>query len=176
MGFARKLNEDEEKCYEGPIHYISHHAILRPEKKSTPVRIVFNSSATFQGHCLNSYWAKGPDLLNDLFGVLLRFRERPVAICGDISKMYHRVLIPEVDQQVHRYLWRDMSEDRDPDVYIKTVLTFGDKPAPAMAQIALRRTADEGRDKFPQAAIVIERYLYFSPRCRSGKNTHKRHG
>ena len=79
---------------------------------------------------------KGPDLLNELFGVVLRFRERACALMGDLSKMYHRVLIPEVpDQHVHRYLWRNMETERPPDVYVKTVLTFGDKPAPAMAQM-----------------------------------------
>ena len=28
--------------------------------------------------------------------------------------------------------------DQEPDTYVKTVLTFGDKPAPAMAWIALQ--------------------------------------
>ncbi|KAJ8046805.1 hypothetical protein HOLleu_05597 [Holothuria leucospilota] len=67
---------------------------------------------------------KGPDLLNNLLGVLLRFRQYEMAACGDISKMYHRVLIPEIDQHVHRFLWRDLDIERPPDVYIKTVLTF----------------------------------------------------
>ncbi len=44
---------------------------------------------------------KGPDLLNNLFVVNLCFREREVALIGDISKMYHRILIPERDQHVH---------------------------------------------------------------------------
>ena len=87
LGFSRKLEKEELKSYEGPVHYIAHHAVFRPEKKSTPVRIVFNSSANYKGHCLNDYWHKGPDLLNGLFGVILRFRENPVAICADISKM-----------------------------------------------------------------------------------------
>ena len=69
---------------------------------------------------------KCPDFLNTLFGVLLRFRENEVAIIADVSKMYHRILIPEQDQHVHRYLWRDIEVDREPDVYVKTVLTFGD--------------------------------------------------
>ena len=98
LKFARKLSDAEIKDYKGPVHYVSHHEVLRPEKKSTPIRIVFNSSANFQGHCLNDYWMKGPDLLNSLFGVILRFRENAVAISGDISKMYHRILIPERDQ------------------------------------------------------------------------------
>ena len=72
-GFSRKLTDKEIADWKGPVHYVSHHAGLRPEKKSTPVRIVFNSSATFKGHCLNDFWYKGPDLLNSLFGVIMRF-------------------------------------------------------------------------------------------------------
>ena len=108
LSFSRKLSNEDLKTYNGPVHYVSHHEFLRPESKSTPLRIVFNSSAFYKGHKLNDYWMKGPDLLNDLFGVLLRFREGQAVALGDISKMYHRILIPEVDQQVHRFLWRNL--------------------------------------------------------------------
>ena len=167
LQFARKLTEEEIRRYTGPVHYISHHEVLRPGSKSTPVRIVFNSSAVFQGHKLNDYWLKGPDLLNDLFGVVLRFRENQVAFIGDISKMYHRVLIPETDQHVHRFLWRNLQTHRKPDVYVKSVLTFGDKPAPAMAQIALRKTADELKETFPKASKVIKDNSYMDDICDS---------
>ena len=110
---------------------------------------------------------KGPDLLNDLFGVLLRFRENQVAFLGDISKMYHSIRIPEMDQQVHRFLWRNLETNREPDVYVKTVLTFGDKPAPAMAQTALRKTAKEAKATFPAAAKVIEDNTYMDDICDS---------
>lgn len=91
---------------------------MRPEKKTTPILIFFNSSATYQGHRLNDYWMKEPDLLNSLYGVILRFRENEVAVAGDISKMYHRDLIPEQDQQVHQYLRRNMETEGEPDVYV----------------------------------------------------------
>jgi hypothetical protein len=52
MNFSRKLTSEELKSYEGPIHYISHHEVVKPEKKSTPIRIVFNSSASYKGHRL----------------------------------------------------------------------------------------------------------------------------
>ena len=126
MSFSRKLSEKEINDYKGPVHYISHHAVLRPESTITPVRIVFNSSATYQGHKLNDYWKKGPDLLNGLFEVILRFRENKVALTADISKMYHRVLIPLEDQHVHRFLWRNLEIDRPPNTYVMNVLTFGD--------------------------------------------------
>ena len=154
MKFSRKLTSEELEMYKGHVHYIPHHAVLIPEKKATPVRIVFNSSSAYQGHRLNDYWINSPDLLNNLFGVVLRFREQEVALVGDISKMYHRILIPEQDQHVHRFLWRDLETNREPDVYMKTVPTFGDKPAPAMAQIALRKTAQENCHANQEAANV----------------------
>ena len=167
MKFSRKLTEMEMRDYTGPVHYVPHHAVLRPDKKSTPVRIVFNSSSVFAGHRLNDYWLKGPDLLNNIFGIALRFRENQVALMGDISKMYHRILIPEKDQHVHRFLWRNCETEREPDVYVKTVLTFGDKPAPAMAQIALRKTAQESKNLKPEAAKVLTENVYMDDICES---------
>ena len=164
LNFSRKLSNEEIKTYEGPVHYSSHHAVIRPDKKSTPVRIVFNSSSSYQGHCLNDYRLKGPVLLNNLFGVMLRFRENKVALSADISKMYHRILNPERDQHIQRYLWRDMETEREP---VKTVLTFGDKPAPAMAQTALRKTAEEAKNCYPDAAKIIADNTYIDDICDS---------
>ena len=92
--------------------------------------------------------------------MVLRFRGNQVAISGDISKMYHRILIPLEDQHVHRFLWREMKTYRQPDTYVKTVLTFGDKPAPAMAQIALRKTAEEGESLSPHATKTLKNNSY----------------
>ena len=156
LQFSRRLTEKEAREYSGPLHFLSHHGILIPESKSTLVRIVFNSSAALHGHKLNEYWIKGPDLLNDLFGIVLRLRENQVEFIGDISKMYHRIRIPEMDQHVDKFLWRNLQTHRVPDVCVKTVLTFGDKPAPSMAQKALRKTAEEAREAFPAAAQVIQ--------------------
>ena len=105
MNFSRKLSKEELEKYTGPVHYIPHYAVIQPESKSTPVKVVFNSSSVYQG----------PDLLNSLFGVILSFQEREVAAMGEISNMYHRVLIPEKDQHVHRFLLRNFNTQREPD-------------------------------------------------------------
>ena len=81
--------------------------------------------------------------------------------------MYHRVLIPEADQHVHRFLWRNLDTSRPSDTYVKTVLTFGDKPAPAMAQIALRQTANEGSHGSQRAATTITDNSYMDVICDS---------
>ena len=43
-GVARKLARGEVDQCEGPVHYLSHHDILKPGSTSTPTRIVFNAS------------------------------------------------------------------------------------------------------------------------------------
>ena len=76
---ARKLPDNELNAYKGPVHYICHHAVVKTESKLTPVPIIFNSSANFQGHVLNDYWVKDPEaFLNNLLGIILRFRENYV--------------------------------------------------------------------------------------------------
>ena len=101
--------------------------MLQSDQKRKAHQFVFNSSSVFQGQKLKDYWMKGPDLLNNLF---LRFREREVAVVRDILKMYHHMLIPERDQQVHQFLGRDLETSCEPNVYVKTVLIYGDNLAP----------------------------------------------
>ena len=100
-GVARKISTEQMSSYDGSFYYISHHAVLKPESKSTPCRIVFNSSVNVHGHALNEYYAKGPDMLNNLLGVLMRSREKRVAFVGDISKMFHSIKIRLTDQMTH---------------------------------------------------------------------------
>lgn len=106
-------------------------------------------------------------MLNNLFGIILRFREKDVAAVGDISKLYHMIAILLSDQHVHRRLWRNMQLDRKPDVYVKTVLTFGDRPSPPMATMTMCKTAEMKEDSKPKAAEAIKKNTYMDDVCDS---------
>ena len=41
---------------------------------------------------------KGPDLLKTMLAVMLKFREEAIGYVGDVSKMYHQIL---VDPNIH---------------------------------------------------------------------------
>ena len=154
---ARKLIENEIAHYNGPIHYIAHHAIFKPTSKTTPVRIVFNSSANFKGHVINEYWAKGPNVfLNTLFGILIRFRENIVGFMGDITKMYNSIRTRLLDQHCHRFLWREMDLNKKPDTYVITRVNMGDKASGSIATSALRKIAEMKAKEFPlESGILI---------------------
>ena len=154
-GVARKISIEEMSSYDGPFYYISHHAVLKPESKSTPCHIVFNSGANFHGHVLNEYYVKGLYVLNSLLGVLMRFREERVAFVGDISKMLHSIKIPLIDQMTYRFLWRDLDTSKEPDTYVMTVVNMGDRPSATIAIVALRKTAEMSMAEFPKASKSI---------------------
>ena len=157
---CRILSDRELVEYEGPKYYISHHHVTKQESKGTPSRIVLNSSANFEGHVLNDYYVKGPSMLNGLLGLLLRFCQRRIAIAGDISKMYHSVDIPHIDQMTHRFLWRNLDEEREPQTYVMKVVNFGDRPSGSIAIAALEKTDERSKDEFPEVSHIIQRNSY----------------
>ena len=88
-----------------------------------------------QGQCVNNYWAKDPDLLNNLLEALHRFRENRFAITGDIKKMYHTIRITGLDQKTHKFLWRECKVSIPPDILVTTSASFRDRPAGNIATV-----------------------------------------
>ena len=84
-GYACKV-DDEFKDEVGRTWYLPHHGIYHPQKAK--VRVVFDCSATFEGHSLNDKLLQGPDLTSNLLGVLTRFRQEKYAFMADIEKMF----------------------------------------------------------------------------------------
>ena len=158
---ARELSKVEMKSYDGPVHYITHHAVIKRESSSTPVRIFFNTSLNYKGHVLNDCWAKGPDAdITNLLKVLIRFRENRVAFAGDIVKMYHTIRLSIVDHHTHRFLWRDVKVDESPRTYAMTAVSFGDRPAGTIAILTIKKIAQICEKDFPEACNILEENTY----------------
>lgn len=64
------------------IHYLPHHAVINPLKPTTKLRIVYDASAKSrkENKSLNECLYRGPVMLNDLCGLLLRFRLRTIVV------------------------------------------------------------------------------------------------
>jgi len=99
------MSQGELQKWSGPTFYISHLAVVNAWSHSTPVRIVFNSSQVCQGTSLNSCLAKGQVCyMNNLIGILLRWREEQVALVGDIRKMFNSIHLMALEQHCHWFL------------------------------------------------------------------------
>ncbi|CAB4024185.1 Hypothetical predicted protein [Paramuricea clavata] len=156
-GFAQKLSP-EEFAMDGEQWLLPHHPVINSHKPLP--RVVFDSAAKHDGVCLNDCLETGPSLHNDLPGILLRFRERPIALVGDVSDMFCHVLVKEEDRKYHRYLWRDMDSTRPPDVYEMNCLVFGDKSSPCEVNFAVIRTTEDNQDQWPEAVATVRRDIF----------------
>lgn len=139
--------------------YLPHHGVIHPKKKK--IRVVFDCAAAHGGMSLNDQLLKGPDWMSSLFGVLCRFREHPVAIAGDIEKMFHQFIVHEEDRDYLRFLWWENGNmETEPSTYRMKVHLFGATSSPACAGYGLRYLARRGEEEFPRAARFMLRNFY----------------
>ena len=126
-GYILKVSPDEKQPRR---KFLPHFVIVKPQKVTTKVRIVFNGS----GVSLNDAIHQKQNLQRELYDVLLRFRRNPVAIACDISEMYLRIEIVPEDRPFHRFLWRDLNQCKEPGEYEFSRVVFGINSPPFQAQ------------------------------------------
>ncbi|XP_068712813.1 uncharacterized protein [Montipora foliosa] len=102
----------------GRVHYIPHHAVIRTDKSTTKLRVVYDASAKSDGVALNDCVYTGPPLAENIFDVLLRFRVNQVALTGDVEKAFLMVGTTEEDRDVLRFLWVDDIDKSSPEIVI----------------------------------------------------------
>ena len=61
-----------------------------------------------KGKSLNDAMLTRPKLQRDVLEILLRFRQKPVALVADIKEMFSQIVLAEKDRRYHRLLWRDL--------------------------------------------------------------------
>ena len=93
---------------EGPLkYYIPHHPVITPSKSTTKIRIVYDASDKTRksAQSLNNCLCRGPVMLPNLYGLLLRFRMSPIGVIADIEKAFLNVGLQAKDQDVTRFIW-----------------------------------------------------------------------
>ena len=78
-----------------------------PQKATTKVRIVYDASSKLKKgmNSLNNCLYRGPVLLPDLCGMLMRFRLKPVVLLSDIEKAFLQIELQPPDRDVTCFFW-----------------------------------------------------------------------
>ncbi|XP_065177011.1 uncharacterized protein LOC135806713 [Sycon ciliatum] len=138
--------------------YLPHFPVVRDDKSTTKVRIVFDAAAECNGVSINDEMLTGPALQNDVSSVLLRFCMEPVALVADIAEMFPQVVLAESDRKYHRFLWR---VDGEVCVFEWNRLVFGIKASPYLAGKAVKKTLEHFGDGYSAAAVeAIDKSTY----------------
>ncbi|XP_028160091.1 uncharacterized protein LOC114352628 isoform X3 [Ostrinia furnacalis] len=154
LGHMTKINE-----YSDPHYFLPHHGVFRESSTTTKLRVVFDAScATTSDKSLNDLQFIGPRLQNDIFSILLRFRQYYWVASADVEKMFRQTLIHEDQRNLQLILWRESSSDPI-DVYRLNTVTYGTASAPYLSMRCLQQVAQECDDEKISRIIKEDFYV-----------------
>ena len=151
-GYVRRVPEVEQRPK--IAYYLPIFAVVKPDRDTTKLRIVVDARVPFNNKSLNDCIYPGPNRINDLTEVLLRFRLNNIGLIGDISEMFLQLILSPEDRKYHRFLYRK-SEEEELGEYEFLVHSFGNAGSPAVAVHALFEAAKEMATEYPRAAECV---------------------
>ncbi|XP_072377852.1 uncharacterized protein [Diabrotica undecimpunctata] len=93
-------------------YFISHHCIIREEKLTNKLRVVFDySMKTSSGVSLNDIMLKGYKTQPDLIDTLINFRTFLYVFTSDLMHMYRQILINPTQRYLLNIVWRNSPQD-----------------------------------------------------------------
>ena len=158
-----------EKCSNNATEicrYLPHHPVIKRERESTKVRIVFDGSAKSKNeYSLNDCLHEGPNMFPNIVGVMIRFRLYKYALTGDIEKAFLQVGLQNSDRDLVRFLWfEDKLNNAYPSTraisYRFTRVPFGAKASPFLLNATIRFHIDSIETKYPQLVPLLRKSLY----------------
>ena len=145
-------------------YYLPHHGVLKPQSKTTKLRVVFNgSSKTQSGKSLNDILHTGAKLQRDIANVLLWSRQHKFIFMTDITKMFRQIRVHEDDWPLQKILWKDANGQEAE--FLLTTVTYGTRLAPFLSvRVLLQLVEDEGH-KYPLAVAPLKYGRYVDDIC-----------
>ena len=163
-GYSKKVTDTDSEA--GKMWYIPHHGVYHP-KKPEMICVVFDCSAEFKGTSLNKELLQGPELTNQLIGVLTRFRNEQVAIICDVESMFYQVKVPENQYNFLRYVWwPDGDISKEMEDYNMCVHIFGGVSSPSCSNF------DDNEPQFDkEVADTLKNFFYVDDMLKSFPNS-----
>ena len=158
-GYSCDIDElsPEEKALVDTLpgeYYLPWRFVTKENSISTPVRVVFDASATTSsGKSLNDVLAKGTNKLEKILALDINFRAGPFAFACDIRMAYNQIKLEPSDFRWHKYLWVDNLNPSNPvRTRIMRTIIYGVKPSGNQTAEGIEQVAQYVIDNFPEHA------------------------
>ena len=145
----------------GHVHYLPHHAVIRRDKETTKLRIIYDASAKTKRPSLNNCLHFGPKFDQKIFHLLRRFRIYPVVMTANNEKAFLMVAVSEKDGDILRFLWVDDITKIEPepiDLHFTRVV-FGVTSSPFLLNATIRHHLEKFTSTCPD--LVTKRVKSF---------------
>ena len=139
----------------GTVHYLPHHPVIRTDKSTSRVRIVYDASAKRDGPSLNDCLETGLNTLPQIIDILLRFRLNKIALISDIKQAFLNVSIPESDRDFLRFLWVNDINSNETEIIIRR-FAFGTTASQFLLASAISKHLSQYEKTDP---LFVEKFL-----------------
>ena len=128
--------------------YLPHHGVYHPNKPGK-IKMVFDLREEYKEKCLSKELLRGPDVTNQIIGVLLRFREKHVGLMGDTEAIFPQVKVPGTQCSFLKFIWwEDSDTSKEIIDYGMTAHAFGGSSSPSCSNFALRKKAMDNEELY----------------------------
>lgn len=168
LGHAKIIDTKNCEPRDEPRFFLPHHGVLRLDKQTNKLRVVFDASARNKnGLSLNDLMCNGPVVQNSLFDILILFRTYKYTIQCDIRHMYRMITIHPDYRCLQNILWREKGVMHV--LQLQTV-TYGLTSSAYLATKCLISLAMQYKDRYPLASAAIINNSYIDD-IQAGCNT-----
>ena len=159
-GVVEKVDRSHDVT--GKIHYLPHHAVIRQDKETTKIRVVYDASAHTNGPSLNNCLYTGPKFNQKILEILLRFWAYPVAWIADIEKAFLMISVTPRDRDVLRFLWVNDIDANDPEVVALrfTRVMFGVSSSPFLLNATIKHHVERYCSSHPEVVRALMQSIY----------------
>ena len=144
------------------LHYLPHHAVIRQDKETTKLRIVYDASAKESDLSLNDCLHTGPKFDQSVLDILLRFRLYHTALVADIEKAFLMISVNKQDRDALRFLWVSDPEKEPPDIQVLRFarVVFGVVSSPFLLNVTIRHHIKRLQSVYPELTDCLLRSIY----------------
>ena len=129
--------EEDERTGESSVHYLTHFATDQEK-----FRVVYNGALKINGVSINDMLHRGLMFLESLVGILIRFRQHPVAITADIKNMFFQIRLHPKDRNMLRFFpFTGKKSGEKQEAWRFTVMPYGLVCVPSIAGYCIKYTA-----------------------------------
>ena len=158
------------------IHYLPHHGVVRNDKATTKLRVVYDGSAkTGASPSLNDCLYTGPNLEQSIFSILIKFRVHPVAMAADVEKAFLMVSVHPQDRDALRFLWVNNTQDENPEpIHLRfTRVTFGVNASPFLLKATIEHHIRTYQEEDPTFVATFLNSIYVDDVSYGAENNHQ---
>nr|XP_042910808.1 uncharacterized protein LOC122271980 [Parasteatoda tepidariorum] len=154
-------------------HYLPHRGVFK-EHSTTRVRPVFDASSHEKGFpSLNDCLEKGPNLLEEIPTLLMKFRMDNIGVVSDIEKAFLQISVVKEDRDFLRFLlWEDFKRKKF-KIFRHNRVVFGLTHSPFLLSAVINAIPEAGSLDIKDTADSLKKPFYVDNCITSVPSQHK---